>query len=149
MSAQPNKSILDQIEDVVKFYHGLPRDYNDIKRLQSVLRGLATLIFYYGQEVGALQKQKKRTEFAYKAAVMRERERLMKDENKSAAAAEVAAKEANLDLMDAEQQADAEHYAARIIYDSANGVLETMRQHIASMKTERDLEMKGGMVQQQ
>ena len=140
------KTVIDQIEDIVIFYNGITKDFQDIERLQSGVRKLATLLFMFAGELGLLYKERNGTEFSRRAATERKKGELMRS-GTSAAGADAAAKEYTIDLLDKEQQADAHYQQARLLYESAGNVLEAMRQHISNLKQEKRLEIQGGMQQ--
>lgn len=132
------KTTLETIESVVSWYAGRPRDFADIDRLLYAAKTLATALFTFSGEVGALYKQKNRTEFQRKAGFLAAYRELMAAEPRpSVAAAEKEAETAVLDLRSEEQQADAEYTAAKMLLETARSVLDQMRQQISSLKTER------------
>ena len=133
---------LPTIEKIVQGYNALPADFNDIDRLTTALRRLACAVFEYSREVGEKYRDARSTEFQRKAAEQREKLRLI-GEGQSAAAAESAAKAAAEKLQFAEIEADAEYRAAYLALTSANGVLDAIRQHISTLKSEKRLEMTG------
>lgn len=132
----------DKITAIVKRYQSLPDDYRDIDALTKGLRLLACALFEYSTHVGELYKQSKGTEYARRTAYERERLRLV-GEGKSAAGADIEARAAVEMVLFQEVEADAEYKAAAMQRDAARDVLEAMRQHIASLKTEKRLEMSG------
>ena len=140
------KSTILQIEEIVTFYNGITKDFQDIERLQSGVRKLATLLFMFAGELGVLYKERNSTEFSRRAATERKKGELMRD-GLSATAADAGAKEFVIDLLEKEQVADAHYQQARLLYDAAGNVLEAMRQHISNLKQEKRLEMQGGMHQ--
>lgn len=134
------QTTVETITAIVRRYQSLPNDYRDIYGLTRGLRLLACALFDYSTEVGELYRQSKGTEYARRTAYERERLRLI-GEGKSAAAAEIEAKAAIVTVMFQEVEADAEYKAASLQLSAAKDVLEAMRQHIASLKTEKRLEM--------
>lgn len=132
----------DKITAIVRRYESLPDDYRDIDALTKGLRKLACALFDYAAETGELYRQSKGTEYARRTAFERERLRLIGG-GKSAAAAEIEAKAAIENILFQEIEADAEYKAASLQLSAARDVLEAMRQHIASLKTEKRLEMTG------
>ena len=67
------KTVIEQIEDIVIFYNGITKDFQDIERLQSGVRKLATLLFMFAGEVGLLYKERNGTEFSRRAATERKK----------------------------------------------------------------------------
>ena len=51
------KAVIEQIEDIVIFYNGITKDFQDIERLQSGVRKLATLLFMFAGELGLLWRK--------------------------------------------------------------------------------------------
>ena len=140
------KTTIEQIAEIVTFYNGITKDFQDIERLQSGVRKLATLLFMFAGELGLLYKERNSTEFSRRAATERKKGELMR-EGTSATAAGAMAAEFVIDLLEKEQQADAHYQQAKLLYDAAGNVLEAMRQHISNLKQEKRLEMQGGMQQ--
>jgi hypothetical protein len=140
------KSVLDQIVDIVDFYYKVKEDFNDIERLQKGVRRLATLIFMYAGEVGSYYKEKNRTEFVRRSTFEKEKNRLIKTGESGTAAGAAALVFVEMELQK-EQQADAEYKAAHFLYESAKDVLQSMQQHVSNLKQEKRLEMAGGMTQ--
>lgn len=136
----------DKITAIVRRYESLPDDYRDIDALTKGLRKLACALYDYAAETGELYRQSKGTEYARKTAYERERLRLI-GEGEAVARAEIKAKEAVENALFQEVEADAEYKAASLQLSAARDVLEAMRQHIASLKTEKRLEMTGASQQ--
>lgn len=140
------KTTIEQIEEIVIFYNGITKDFQEIERLQSGVRKLATLLFMFAGELGLLYKEKNDTDFSKQAAIERKKGELIRG-GMSATAATAAAKEFAIDLLGKELQADAHYKQANLLYDAAGNVLEAMRQHISNLKQEKRLEIQGGMQQ--
>lgn len=142
MSAQ--LSTLEQIGKTVQWYAGISRDFNDLDMLLSAARKLSALVFDFAGDVGMLYKERNRTEFQRKAEFGRiYRELMAADPRPSVAAAEKEADALCASLRDAEQQADSEHYAAKLWLDTARAVHDQMRQHISNLKSEKRAEQTG------
>ena len=132
----------EKIDDIVQFYAGIEKDFRDIDRLTTGVRRLACLLFDYATQIGELYATAKGSEYARKAAFERERLRLL-DEGKSAAAAEIGARSAVESLVFSETETDVAYRSAQLRYNAARDVLESMRQHLATLKGEKRLEMAG------
>ena len=141
---ETEKSTLEQITDLIRWYNKLSKGYHNVTDLQDSVRKMATLIFYFAVEVGEAYEQKNQKEFGRKASFSREQDYAMKD-GKSAAAAEAIARKAVESLLDLEQQADSIYRKSYLLLESAKDVMEAMRQHISNLKQERSLELRGGM----
>jgi len=132
----------DHIADCIRDYYRMPNDTVDVDTLINLRRKLAGLKFGLSVSVGVLYKQKNAAEYARKAEFYRTRQELVKG-GASAAKAESEAMAGILALMDIEQQADSEYRAAYLILESAGGVLDTMNQHIANLRSEKRVETFG------
>lgn len=143
---QTEKTTLDQIFEIVEYYHKIKKDFSDIETLQNGVRKLATLIFMYAGEVGDFYKEKNRTEFVRRSTFEKEKNRLIKTGESGTAAGAAALVFVERELQK-EQQADAEYKAAHFLYESAKDVLQSMQQHVSNLKQEKRLEMAGGMTQ--
>ena len=137
-----NEPLPDLIADCIREYYKFPNDTADVDTLINLRRKLAGLKFGLSVSVGVLYRQKNATEHARKAEFFRIRQRLI-SEGASAAKAESAAHADVVTPMDLEQQADAEYRAAYLILESAGGVLDTMNQHIANLRSEKRVEAFG------
>lgn len=132
----------EQITNLVREYFQLKDDTPDIDRLINLRRLLSSLKFGFAIEVGTMYKRKNAAEHARKAEFYRLRQELVKSGH-SAAKADSEAYAAIVALMDAEQLADSEYRAAALILDAAAGVLDTMNQHIANLRSEKKAEVFG------
>lgn len=138
------QSTIEQIEKTVTWYAGISRDFADLDLLLSAARKLSCLVFDFAGEVGMLYKERNRTEFQRKAEFGRIYRELMGAESKpSVSAAEKEADGLCASLRDLEQQADAEHYAAKMLLDTSRAVHDQMRQHISNLKSEKRAEQTG------
>ena len=137
-----NETLPDHITDCIREYYKFPNDTTDVDTLINLRKKLAGLKFGLSVSVGVLYKQKNSAEYSRKAEFYRIRQRLI-SEGASAAKAESEAQAEILELMDLEQQADAEYRAAYLILESAGGVLDTMNQHIANLRSEKRVETFG------
>ena len=132
----------DQITQCVREYFLVKDDAPDIDGLINLRRLLSSLKFGFAVEVGGMYKRKNATEHARKAEFYRLRQELVNGGH-SAAKADCEAYAAIIALMDAEQLADSEYRAAALILDAAAGVLDTMNQHIANLRSEKKAETFG------
>lgn len=135
-------TVHEHIGNCIREYYKFPNDTADVDGLINLRRKLSGLKFGLAVEVGALYKAKNATEYARKAEFYSLRQKGIAD-GLTASKAESEAYSAIIALMDAEQKADAEYRAASLILDSAGGVLETMNQHIANLRSEKRAETFG------
>ena len=144
-------STLERIQAAVIWYSTIDRDFNDIEKLMEARRRLACHLFAFAMEVGELNREKSRKEPLRKSKYARTvSEMLEKSEGKTVSV--TAAKEhADFKTMferGEETASEAEYYAARVVYEAANNVLDTLSQHISNLKSERRLEYSGQGSQQ-
>lgn len=135
-------TISERIADRIRWYYKLEKDTPDVDGLINLRRELSGLKFGLSVEVGSLYREKNATEYARKAEFYRLRQKGIAD-GLTAAKAESEAYNEILALMNAEQKADAEYRAAALILESAGGVLETLNQHIANLRSEKRAETFG------
>lgn len=144
-----NLTPVERIGKAVSWYQSLPAGYDNLETLLDAARRFACAVFDFSEEVGALYKQRNRTEHNRKSAFVMEFRALMSSDPKpSAAAAEKEADALCLSLRGEEQQADAEYRAAMLILESAKAVHDQMRQHISNLKQEKRAEFTGQGAQQ-
>lgn len=132
----------EHIASAIREYYKFPNDTTDVDGLINLRRKLSGLKFGLAVEIGTLYREKNATEHARKAEFYRLRQELVKGGH-SAAKADCEAYAAIIALMDAEQLADSEYRAAALILDAAAGVLDTMNQHIANLRSEKKAETFG------
>jgi len=96
-----------------------------------------------------LNREKSRKEHLRKSKYARTvSEQLEKTEGKNVAAAKEHADFKTMFERGEETASEAEYYAARVVYEAANNVLDTLAQHISNLKSERRLEYTGQGSQQ-
>lgn len=140
---------LERIQSAVQWYATIDRDYSDIVTLMEARRRLACHIFAFALEVGELNREKSRKEHLRKSRYARiVSEQLEKSEGKNVAAAQQLADFKTSFERGEETASEAEYFAARIIYEAANNVLDCLNQHISNLKQERRLEYSGQGSQQ-
>lgn len=142
-------TILERIQAAVQWYATIDRDYGDIVTLMEARRRLACHIFAFAMEVGELNREKSRKEYLRKSKYARTvSEQLEKSEGKNVAAAKEHADFKTMFERGEETASEAEYYAARVVYEAANNVLDCLNQHISNLKQERRLECTGQGSQQ-
>lgn len=140
---------LERIQSAVQWYATIDRDYSDLTTLMEARRRLACHLFAFALEVGELNREKNRKEHLRKSKYARiVSEQLEKSEGKNVAAAQQFADFSTSFERGEESAAEAEYFAARLIHDAGNNVLDTMNQHISNLKQERRLEYTGQGSQQ-
>lgn len=140
---------LERIQSAVSWYATIDRDYSDIVTLMEARRRLACHLFNFALEVAELNREKSRKEHLRKSKYARlVNEALTKTEGKNVAAAQQSADFMTSFERGEEGAAEAEYYAARIIHDAGNNVLDCLNQHISNVKQERRLEYSGQGSQQ-
>ena len=113
-------------------------------RLTNVVRRLSTLLFFFAGELGEAYRDKNATEYNRKSAFSKKEMELMKSGTSGVAAKSEATVFVD-HLLNLEQTADALYKQTNLFYETANTVLEAMRQQVSTLKTEKSLEIKGGL----
>lgn len=128
---------LREIEGIILAYHRLQSDFADIDRLITARRKLACSLYLLATHVGMLKKEANRLEFSRRAKYARTRlDEVSKGTN--ASQSDIIASGAVVDELNEEQRSDADYNAARLILDAGKDVLETMNQHIANLRSEKN-----------
>ena len=140
------KPVIEQIADLIFWYRDIKKGFNDVAKLQTVIRRLSTLLFIYAAELSDYYKEKNESEYMRKSAFEKEKNRLIKAGESAAAAASAATVFVD-DLLNNEQACDSAYKKANLFYDAAQNVFEAMRQQVSTLKTEKSLEFKGGLQQ--
>lgn len=138
----PDKSTSELISDAVHWYRTLKTDFNDVDLLLRTQREFAARLYDFAGEVGALYKQRNRTEFQRKAAFARERQSRIAGAGSVAKAESEALVEVEA-LLNDEQQADSEYRAAYLLLEHGRDVLSSMVQHLSHLKQEKRAETYG------
>lgn len=134
----------EKIQAAVQWYAALDAGFADIATLMEARRRLACHLFAFAVEVGELGREKNRVEHLRKSKYARiVAESLEKSDGKGVAAAQVAAEHLTSHERGEEAAAEAAYYAAKVVMDAGNNVLDTMNQHISNLKAERRLEFSG------
>ena len=142
------KSTLEQLTDIVVWYHNINKEFSDLGKLQNCARKMATLLFFHATEVAALYQEKNAAEYMRESKRDRKKSELI-NAGSSATAADVSAREFVATYLYEEQRADSSFQKVKILHESAKDVLNAVQQHVSNLKAERNLELRGGMVQQQ
>jgi len=138
------KTTIQQIEVIMHWYYKLETDFKDVDRLTNVVRRLSTLLFFFAGELGEAYRDKNATEYNRKSAFSKKEMELMKSGTSGVAAKSEATVFVD-HLLNLEQTADALYKQTNLFYETANAVLEAMRQQVSTLKTEKSLEIKGGL----
>ena len=138
------KTTIQQIEAIIHWYYKLGTDFKDVDRLTNVVRRLPTLLFFFAGELGEAYRDKNATEYNRKSAFSKKEMELIKSGTSGVAAKSEATVFVD-HLLNLEQTADALYKQTNLFYETANAVLEAMRQQVSTLKTEKSLEIKGGL----
>jgi len=133
---------IEKIAGLIDWYEKQPRDYSDVSALIHWRKKLATLLFSFAGEVGDLFQEYRAAEFRRKSAFDTKRAEYIAGDM-SAAAAEAKAKADISSEAKDEMMAEGIYKKADLLRMHAFAVLDSMNQHIASLKQERRLEMTG------
>lgn len=128
----------NRIQAAIEWYNSLPRDYNDVDTLLTAAARFSCAIYDYSIEVGDMYQTKAYAEFKRKKAFIEARAiALDGQERPSYSAADALADQATIKEREEECLLDAKYAAAKLILDSANNVLQSMRQTISYLKDEK------------
>lgn len=142
---------LERIQSAVVWYSTIDRDYADITTLMEARRRLACHLFAFAMEVGELNREKSRKEHLRKSKYARTVSEMLEKSQGKTVSVTAAKEHADFKTMferGEETASEAEYYAARVVYEAANNVLDTLSQHISNLKSERRLEYSGQGSQQ-
>lgn len=144
-------TVLERICAAVSWYSTIDRDFNDITTLMEARRRLACHLFAFAMEVGELNREKSRKEHLRKSKYARTVSEMLEKSQGKTVSVTAAKEHADFKTMferGEETASEAEYYAARVVYEAANNVLDTLSQHISNLKSERRLEYSGQGSQQ-
>lgn len=133
---------IEKIAGLIGWYEKQQKDYSDISSLIHWRKKLATLLFSFAGEVGDLFQEFRAAEFRRKNAFDVKRAEYIAGEM-SAAAAEAKAKADISNELKDEMVAEGIYKKADLLRMHAFAVLDSMNQHIAALKQERNLEKIG------
>lgn len=137
-------SDLKTISNTISWYDRLPRDFSDIETLISARRKLSTSLFKVAQNLATLGVEKSNAEHSRKAFEARRRHELMNAETKPVKShIDVQVSNEAEAYLNAENAAESEYQALRIMYSAALNVCDVMNQHIANLRSEKSRELSG------
>lgn len=126
----------ERIDEAVRRYGELPRDFNDIGRLTYYVQFLSVELAKYANELADLFTAWRAAEFQRKAAYEQERAKLIV-EGTPATKADALARNLAEGSLAKETDAEIAYKSANLRYEAAQNVLRAMQQHAATIKQER------------
>ena len=126
-----------RIEQIVTWYHKLPKDFTGITDLMYHRVQLSTLMFYYAVELGAVRKQWKKYECETEIAKRSGIKNAMDQGNPISKSIEIG-KYSCLDEYAVEKQYDGLYNSMKFVYDASTEILNTINQHISNLKKEQE-----------
>ena len=131
-----NKTI-EEINEIISWYHDLPMDYNGINEIMFQRVQLITHLAFYVPEMSEARIKWKMAEAQTEIVRRRETKKAMDLGLPMAKAVEIGKFE-SIEEYANEKQWDGVYYQMRNFYDVCNGVIEAMNQHISNLKREEN-----------
>lgn len=131
-----NKTI-EEINEIISWYHDLPMDYNGINEIMFQRIQLITHLAFYVPKMSEARIKWKNAEAQTEIARRRETKNAMDLGLPMAKAVEIGKFE-SIEEYSNEKQWDGVYYQMRNFYDVCNGVIEAMNQHISNLKREEN-----------
>jgi hypothetical protein len=144
MGKETTPQYINDIEKVVNYYHNLKRGYNDIETLINCRKSLSTCLYYMAKDIANAYETFKGLESLRKMNVEKKRYELISAVEKvSAAAAEAQAAAQFADIREQENVAETIWKRFDLHYKSTEKVIDSLNQHIAHLRGEKQSELKG------
>lgn len=144
MGKEATPPYINDIEKVVNFYHALKRGYNDIDMLVNCRKSLSTCLYYMSKDIAIAYETFKGLESLRKMNVEKRRYELISGSDKiSAAAAEAQAAAQFADIRDQENESETIWKRLDLHYRSTEKVIDSLNQHIAHLRAEKQSELRG------
>lgn len=124
-----------RIDEAVQRYGRLPKDFADIHRLTYAVQFLSVELAKYANELADLFAVWRAAEFQRKAAYELERADQL-NRQVPATRADAIAKNAIVEKLNIETDAEIAYKSANLRYEAAQNVLRAMQQHAATLKKE-------------
>lgn len=125
---------IEEINEIIAWYHDLPMDYNGINEIMFQRVQLITHLAFYVPEMSKARIQWKLAEAETERVRRRETKKAM-DLLPMAKAVEIGKFE-SIEQFANEKQWDGVYYQMRNFYDVCNGIIDAMNQHISNLKRE-------------
>ena len=127
---------IEEINEIISWYHDLPMDYNGINEIMFQRVQLITHLAFYVPEMSNARIQWKLAEAETERVRRRETKKVI-DYWSMAKAVEIGKFE-SIEQFANEKQWDGVYHQMRNFYDVCNGVIEAMNQHISNLKREEN-----------
>lgn len=128
---------IEEINEIISWYHDLPMDYNGINEIMFQRVQLITHLAFYVPEMSNARIKWKMAE-AQTERVRRTKTKNAMDLGLPMAKAVEVGKFESIEEYATEKQWDGVYYQMRNFYDVVNGVIEAMNQHISNLKREEN-----------
>jgi hypothetical protein len=131
-----NKTI-EEINEIIEWYHGLPMDYNGINEIMFQRVQLITHLAFYSSEMSDARIRWKNAEAETERVRRTETKKAMSLNLPMAKAVEIGKFESINEYAN-EKQWDGVYYQMRTFFDVCNGIIDAMNQHISNLKREEN-----------
>tara|TARA_R110001632_G_scaffold62542_4_gene150156 strand:+ start:34 stop:465 length:432 start_codon:yes stop_codon:yes gene_type:complete len=127
--------VSEQISEVINWYRGLPMDYTGISDIMYQRIQLVTLLSYYSTELGEARIQFKNAEAETERVKRTETKKYLDAGFPMSKASEIG-KFGSVEAYILEKRWDGLYNQMRLFYETTNGIVDTMSQHISNLKRE-------------
>jgi hypothetical protein len=127
--------VIDEINEIIVWYRSLPMDYTGINELMHQRVQMATLLTYFSTELGEYRIQWKNAE-AETERVRRSTTKEYLDSGLPMGKCQEYGKYYSIEQYATEKRYDGAFNSMRFFYDTTNGVIDAMNQHISNLKRE-------------
>lgn len=144
---QDPTATLDKLNAITSKYKSLKKDFGDIETLIYMRKQLACYLFDLAIITGEAFEVFKEFEYDRKYTYETERLKIKKGQQTTVSDAEMQAAATAAPMRQSENQAESIYKRLYLIHNAGNEVLQTLNQHIANLRSEKSLEMKGQATQ--
>ena len=128
-------NVIGEITEIVNWYRSLPMDFTGINEIMYNRVQLVTLLSYYSTELGEYRIQWKNAE-AETERVKRSVTKDYLDSGFPMGKAQEYGKYESIDQYVQEKRYDGAYNSMKLFYDTSNGIVDAMNQHISNLKRE-------------
>ena len=137
-----SKDTLKEIQEIVSWWSGIRKDFNDLNLLQWQAQRLSGLFLTLASDLAEARTAWASAKAFYEKEV--KQKKLQFEKNVSSTQAETQARANTAKLFEIEAMAEALYFGIKHQYDAVKEVLETMRQRIAIIRREWELKNYAG-----
>lgn len=130
-------NVIDEINEIIGWYRSLPMDYTGINEIMYQRVQMVTLLSYFATELGEYRVQWKNAE----AETERVRRTYVKeyiDSGSTMSKAQEYGKFYSLEEYAVEKKYDGAFNSMKFFYETTNGIIDAMSQHISNLKREEN-----------